>query len=171
MDVECYDGKGANKIVESSKTLNNHNIKDFIPNYRVLREGIIRFDGQDVPDYVYLFYLRFKLQPYIIQPKICFNCYRFGHMASQCKKPCCRFCRGNPYEPESICLLLEGLYRCINFEGQHFSTDKICPNYCLYVCVSMYCMYCMFETRHGKGKPFENFVVELLEHPLEERFT
>ena len=117
VDAECYDGKGANKIVESNKTLINHNLKAFIPNYRVSREGIIRdilleieiddiiryasrnlkcpvlsarrflskkyngeltpsttikirFDGQEVPDYVYLFYLRIKVQPYTTQHKI-----------------------------------------------------------------------------------------------------
>ena len=151
VDVECYDGKGANKIAESNKTLINHNLKTFIHNYRVSREGIIRdipleieiddiiryastnlkcpvlsdcrflskkdneeltpsttiqirFDGQAVPDYVYLFHLRIKFQSYITQPKICFKCYRFGHVANQCKKPRCRFCGEDPHERESTCL-------------------------------------------------------------------
>ena len=42
VDVECYDGKGANKIAESNKALTNHNLKAFIPNYRVSSEGIIQ---------------------------------------------------------------------------------------------------------------------------------
>ena len=45
VDVGSYDGKGTNKIVESNKALTNYNLKAFIPNYRVSREGIIR----DIP--------------------------------------------------------------------------------------------------------------------------
>ena len=89
----------------------------------------IRFDGQDVPDYVYLFHLRIKVQPYITQPMICFNCYRFGHVAIQCKKPRCRFCGEDPHESESTCPLVKGPYLCINCKGQHLVTDENCPNY------------------------------------------
>ena len=138
VDVKCYGGKGANIIVESNKASINQNLKAFIPNYRVSREGIIRdiplemeiddivrhastnlkcpvssahrflskkydgkltpsttvqirFDGQDVPDYVYLFHLRIVVQHYITKIKIHFNCHRFGHVASQCKKPRCTY--------------------------------------------------------------------------------
>ena len=41
VDVECYDVKGANKILESYKTLINRNLKAFIHTNRVSREGII----------------------------------------------------------------------------------------------------------------------------------
>ena len=45
----------------------------------------LRFDGQEVPGYVCLFHMRIKVHLYNPQPRICYNCYIFDHVASQCK--------------------------------------------------------------------------------------
>ena len=49
----------------------------------------IKFEGQEVPEFIDLFHMRIRVDPYITQPKVCFSCFRFGHVANQCKNPRC----------------------------------------------------------------------------------
>ena len=89
----------------------------------------LRFDGQEVPEYLTLFHLRLKISPYVSQPKICYNCFRFGHVANQCKRPRCRFCGDPPHQSGSTCPKEKGPFSCLNCDGSHLVTDKTCPAY------------------------------------------
>ncbi|XP_049328199.1 uncharacterized protein LOC125787671 [Astyanax mexicanus] len=51
---------------------------------------MILFDGDILPDRVYLGYISFPVRAYIPPPIRCFNCQRYGHVAAACrgKKRC-----------------------------------------------------------------------------------
>ena len=89
----------------------------------------LRFDGQEVKEYLTLFHLRLKISPYVSQPKICYNCFRFGHVANQCNRPRCRFCGDPPHQSGSTFPKEKGLFSCLNCNGSHLVTDKTCPAY------------------------------------------
>ena len=87
----------------------------------------IKFEGQEIPDFIDLFHMRIKVDPYITQPKLCYSCFRFGHVANQCKNPRCRFCGSSPHEKEQVCPQINGPYTCLNCKGSHIVSDKSCP--------------------------------------------
>ena len=89
----------------------------------------IKFEGQEVPDFIDLFHMRIKVDPYITQPKLCFSCFRFGHVANQCKNPRCRFCGSSPHEKEQVCPQINGPHTCLNCKGPHLVSDKNCPTF------------------------------------------
>ena len=67
------------------------------------------------------------VDPYIAQPKVCFSCFRFGHVANQCKNPRCRFCGSSPHEEGHLCPQTNGPHTCLNCKGPHLISDKNCP--------------------------------------------
>ena len=87
----------------------------------------IKFEGQEIPDFIDLFHMRIKVDPYITQPKLCYSCSRFGHVANQCKNPRCRFCGSPPHEKDQVCPQINGPYTCLNCKGSHLVSDKNCP--------------------------------------------
>lgn len=56
---------------------------------------MIRFDGNILPDRVYLGYISFPVRVYVPPPIRCFNCQRYGHIAAACRgKKRCGVCGG-----------------------------------------------------------------------------
>ena len=48
---------------------------------------LITFDGQTLPQDIKLYFLLLRVDPYVSQPKICYSCYRHGHVKNICKNP------------------------------------------------------------------------------------
>ncbi|KYN16963.1 hypothetical protein ALC57_10786 [Trachymyrmex cornetzi] len=120
--IEAKSATAANRLVDNP-AFTKHNLKAFIPAFRVLREGVI----QDVPtelelDYirrniespgikileifreVFLFKTRHEVRPFIPKSRICFKCYRAEHVAKVCKSsPRCLYCENNVYNAEEPC--------------------------------------------------------------------
>ena len=46
--TECFDGMSAKKIVTSKDVLSNFNLENFIPSFRISREGMIRNNPLDI---------------------------------------------------------------------------------------------------------------------------
>jgi len=91
------------KVVEA-KRLNrcmkiNGEIK-YIPS----RTVCLKFAGQILPKYVFICRNRSEVSPYIAKIKICFACYRVGHISKNCRgKPRCIFCGGDTHDSSSSC--------------------------------------------------------------------
>jgi len=67
----------------------------------------------------------FKVKSYIPKPLRCFNCNRFGHVASNCRgKKCCSNCAREHEWKEC-----SGPVKCQNCGGEHSASDKICPRF------------------------------------------
>ena len=87
----------------------------------------IKLEGKEVPEFIDLFHMRIRVDPYITQPKVCFSCFRFGHVANQCKNPRCRFCGSSLHEEGHLCPQTKGSHTCFNCKGPHLVSDKNCP--------------------------------------------
>lgn len=86
----------------------------------------VDFATPDIPEYLTIGYIRYKVHPYIQKPLQCTNCFRFGHVRYACIKPtCCAFCGG--HHDRSQCAAAEPL--CVNCGKAHESTSLDCTIY------------------------------------------
>ncbi|KYQ55114.1 hypothetical protein ALC60_05966 [Trachymyrmex zeteki] len=90
----------------------------------------IKFAGQVLPREVFLFKTRHEVRPFISKSRICFACYRVGHIAKVCKgPPRCLYCGSNRHDNEDSCpqrgANMEAI--CINCKGSHLATSKEFP--------------------------------------------
>jgi len=92
------------------------------------RTVCLKFAGQILPKYVFLCRNRYEVSPYIAKIKICFACYRVGHISKNCRgKPRCIFCEGDAHDSSSPCPQKNNNPCCINCRGEHLATSHDCP--------------------------------------------
>ena len=85
----------------------------------------LQFSFPRLPTEVRVEYLLFKVKSCIPKPLRCFNCNRFGHVASNCHgKKRCSNC-GGEHEWKQC----SALVKCPNCAGEHSASDKICPRF------------------------------------------
>ena len=91
-----------------------------------LRTILVTYVGQVIPQYAYLMQVRFKTYHYLPKVKLCSQCYRYNHVASNCKSgPRCIIC-GNKDHEKNSCPIEGNDIVCINCQGNHFPTDPNC---------------------------------------------
>lgn len=108
-------------------------------NRKVLVEGtekwiprqlvIITFEGNALPNYVFINSVQFVVEPYIGRVVQCYKCLNYGHVSSQCRstKNLCQNC-GNEKLGDHICNSEN--VRCIFCKNNlHPSNSKKCPYY------------------------------------------
>ncbi|OXU26991.1 hypothetical protein TSAR_006854 [Trichomalopsis sarcophagae] len=90
----------------------------------------LTFEGQHLPSFINLFYVRYPIHVYIQPVKMCFNCFRYGHLKTQCRsKPICERC-GQPSHPSvSECPCATAQPICVNCGLNHLPKDKSCPEW------------------------------------------
>ena len=90
---------------------------------------VLSFTGE-LPEYVYLGCLRFKVKPYIPQPTRCAKCQGYGHIAAHCRRQvrCVRCGEGHSV---TDCPIKDDLTQavCVNCKGQHSAAFKGCSKY------------------------------------------
>jgi hypothetical protein len=87
----------------------------------------IKFQGKRLPDYVFLFYNRCPVEPYVSNPIICFKCIRFGHTSKNCKSSLrCPNC--SCQHDKQSCDRADNP-KCLFCGGPHSSLDRSCPEY------------------------------------------
>ncbi|KYN21744.1 hypothetical protein ALC57_05878 [Trachymyrmex cornetzi] len=80
----------------------------------------IKFSGQMLPKYVSLFHTRHAVSTFIPKVRICYNCFRAGHISKSCRSNarCVRY--GEPPHANSQeCSMQDVPPRCINCNGSH----------------------------------------------------
>jgi len=96
----------------------------FIPS----RTVCLKFSGQILPKYVFLCRNRYEVFPFVPKIKICYSCYRVGHISKACKgKSRCIFCGNDPHENDISCLEKNKPPKCINCQGEHLASSHDCP--------------------------------------------
>lgn len=79
------------EILSVDRILKKNDSNNLIPTKSV----IIKFKGQNLPNYIYLYRVRFAVSPYVYKVTQCYNCLRYGHSASRCSYPArCKQCAG-----------------------------------------------------------------------------
>ncbi|XP_071582343.1 uncharacterized protein [Temnothorax nylanderi] len=107
-------------------------------NRRVKRNGesvfepsktiLIKFEGQTLPLEIAIFKTKLKVEPYIPQIQICFSCFRFGHISSNCRsKAKCGKCTSESHANKDDCPRINLPPICINCKGDHLPTASTCP--------------------------------------------
>lgn len=89
----------------------------------------IKFAGQNMPDFVYLFKPRYEVTPFIPKTRICYSCFRIGHVSNSCRsKKRCIYCGKEGHPSGMICPAKELPPICINCGGGHIPTSQECPH-------------------------------------------
>lgn len=105
-------------------------------NYKVMVSGapvwkpsqtvVLTFDGQTLPNKVFMCYNALPVELYIFPTIQCYNCCRFGHTKTQCRsKPCCFKC-GQGHTGSS-CEIAPEDASCSLCAGHHFANSRSCP--------------------------------------------
>lgn len=103
-------------------------VVDDIPSWKPSQTVVITFEGQVLPEFVFLYYNKINVQMYRYPTVQCYSCCRFGHMKSNCRaKPRCFKC-GQGHSGDT-CGIVESESSCLICSGNHFATNKKCPEY------------------------------------------
>ena len=85
----------------------------------------LTFSMTDLPQWIWVGYLRVRVDPFIPTPLRCFKCQHFGHHSKFCRSTeVCRLCGKAKHEgdcPQAA--------HCVNCEGNHPSSSKECPRF------------------------------------------
>lgn len=83
--------------VKGGKVVNAHRLKSVVEGVRKDTETVvIEFQGEGIPKRVMLGVMSYIVREFIPGPVRCFNCQRFGHVATRCREKCrCARCGGN----------------------------------------------------------------------------
>ena len=107
-------------------------------NYKVSVDGttqwkpsqtvVLTFDGQVLPERVFICYNSIPVVLYSFPTIQCFSCCRFGHTQIKCRSnPRCFKCGGSHLGKSCPCQ--EDDAHCINCSGHHFATNNVCPEF------------------------------------------
>ncbi|KYN27586.1 hypothetical protein ALC57_03021, partial [Trachymyrmex cornetzi] len=108
-----------NKIIEVNRLM-RQTIKDGKSELIPSKFLCIKFSGQMLPKYVSLFHTRHAVSTFIPKVRICYNCFRAGHISKSCRSNarCVRY--GEPPHANSQeCSMQDVPPRCINCNGSH----------------------------------------------------
>ena len=88
----------------------------------------ITFEGQVLPQSVYIYKVLFDAQIYFPQVRQCLNCFHFGHVKAHCKgKKKCPRCGNVAHETVDDCPNKNEVV-CYFCKKKHLPTDKLCPH-------------------------------------------
>jgi len=87
---------------------------------------IITFNKATLPKFIVAAYMRIAVEPYIPNPLRCFNCQRFGHGKTSCKRQavCAKF--GQEGHQDTDC---QNPPHCANCSAAHAAFSRECPTW------------------------------------------
>jgi len=82
----------------------------------------------DIPDQIYLGYLKFRCHEYVPQPRRCFKCQRYGHVSVSCNatRRCAKCGEDHGYDE---CQQGQEQLKCCNCGENHSAAYKGCKEY------------------------------------------
>jgi len=96
----------------------------YVPSHTVC----LKFVGQSLPRFIYLFNCRYLVLPFIPKTRICFACFRIRYLSKTCKShPRCLYCGEAAHDSSDTCSQKQGPPRCINCGGDYLATSHDCP--------------------------------------------
>ncbi|GFR74001.1 nucleic-acid-binding protein from mobile element jockey [Elysia marginata] len=88
---------------------------------------ILTFNSPTPPTQIKAGYVKFNVRPYVPTPMWCFKCHKFGHGREKCRRqePICDKCGKEGHAADSC----KNDPHCVNCQGDHAASDKVCPKY------------------------------------------
>jgi len=130
MNLICFSSLTLHKVIEV-KRLNRRMRRMRVngeTNYIPSRTICLKFAGQILSKYVFLCRNRYEVFPFVSKVKICFACYRIGHISKNYKgKSRCIFCGGDVHDSASTCSKKNDNFFYVNYQGEHLVTSHDCP--------------------------------------------
>lgn len=115
------------KVIEIHRLNRRTKTSDGIK-YEPSRTLCFKFAGQVLPQYIYLFRVRHEVCPFVPKAKICYSCFRVGHVSKSCKgRPRCIYCGEDKHDENITCQNKNKPPRCVNCSGSHLPTSHECP--------------------------------------------
>jgi len=112
------------EIHRLNRRLKTGNDIQYVPS----RTLCVKFAGQFLPNFIYFHNCRFSVSPFIPKTRICFSCFRVGHLSKTCKgRPRCLHCGELQHSAAEACPSKHSPARCINCGGDHLATSHECP--------------------------------------------
>ncbi|KYN05251.1 hypothetical protein ALC62_03855 [Cyphomyrmex costatus] len=128
LSLECIKNniKSSVKVLDIQR-LNRRITTDGQTSYLPSRTICTKFAGQFLPNEVALFNTLYSVDPYVPKARICYVCYRAGHIGKDCKstKPRCLYCGGD-HDRSFECEGKRQPKKCINCGGDHLATSFDC---------------------------------------------
>ncbi|RLU22506.1 hypothetical protein DMN91_004784 [Ooceraea biroi] len=123
----------ANSVINHPE-LTKLKLKAYIPEFKVLRSGIIKDVPQSLDMATMIKHMessievRHEVTPFLPKTRICYACFRVGHVSSSCKgKPRCMVCGKDKHTESNPCLVSNETPICVNCSGGHLPTYPFCP--------------------------------------------
>ena len=86
------------------------------------------FEADKLPIAITIAHSYYRVRPYVEEPRRCYNCQRFGHMAGSCRSSTkCRICGEN--HKQELCNKPPKLSKCANCGGGHVANSRDCEIY------------------------------------------
>ena len=86
------------------------------------------FEADKLPIAITIAHSYYRVRPYVEEPRRCYNCQRFGHMAGSCRSSTkCRICGEN--HKQELCNKPPELSKCANCGGGHVANSRDCEIY------------------------------------------
>ena len=88
----------------------------------------IIFQGDSLPEGIFIFQSSYRVRPYVGPPLQCYNCQRPGHTAGGCTaNPRCLLCAGEHNRKD--CSVSPSEFKCANCGGAHRANSNECSFY------------------------------------------
>jgi len=111
------------EIHRLNRRLKSGNDIQYVPS----RTLCIKFSGQVLPRFIYFYNCRYPVSPFIPKTRICFSCFRVGHLSKSCKSRLrCLHCGEPQHTAAENCPSKHLSVKYINCGGDHL-TSHDCP--------------------------------------------
>ncbi|XP_043471731.1 uncharacterized protein LOC122504614 [Leptopilina heterotoma] len=121
------DCKIINVMRFNRKVVNEAKVVSHEPSTTVL----LTFQGTTLPERVAIFKGSSPVRPYVPDPRMCLKCFRFGHIAKNCRsKARCQQCGSTtPHDDSNKCPQTSDSPTCLHCKGPHRTSSKLCPKF------------------------------------------
>ncbi|XP_022826296.1 uncharacterized protein LOC111360014 [Spodoptera litura] len=127
IDLELSEEELMDIFKSSVDVLSAKRLKRLLPEGKWVDCESVRlcFKSNVLPEYIYAYDCRFKVEKYVFPVTQCSGCWQFGHLIKFCptKKVVCPKCGGT----HDNCNITN--FKCLNCKGNHFVLNKKCPMY------------------------------------------
>lgn len=114
-------------VMRLNKRNRDPNRQENDPKWLASKSVVITFSGQSLPREVFLHKIRIEVEPYLVLPTVCYNCFGIGHASKVCRGVAkCSMC--GEAKHNGNCTTVTP--KCANCKGDHMSTDRKCMIYC-----------------------------------------